>query len=230
MGIMGIGAQYDVDDFVSFKPEQSWNYELGAHMSLAGGNVGLDAAAFYIDCRDQQLTMFPDGPTTGRIMTNAGKTRSFGAELSGNAILAECLTFNGSYGYTNARFCKFFNGISDFKGKSIPYAPQHTLFLQGLWSLPLDKKKGWSLLVDVNMRGTGRIYWNEANDVWQNFYALLGACATLDFGSVEVQAWGRNLTATRYHTFYFMSMGNEFLQRGRGREFGLTLRWSLEKN
>lgn len=223
MGIMGIGAQYDVDEIVSFKPEQSWNFEIGSHLNLMDGKLTMELAAFYIDCRDQQLTMFPDGTTTGRIMTNAGKTRSFGGEISVNATLTSRLSFTGSYGYTNAKFRKFFNGINDFKGKTLPYAPQNTLFLQGLWRQPIGSA-GTELLFDVNLRGAGKIYWNEENDMAQNFYATLGASATLGLDNMEFQVWGRNLTGTKYHTFYFMSMGNEFLQRGRGVEIGLAAR------
>jgi hypothetical protein len=40
----------------------------------------------------------------------------------------------------------------------------------------------------------------------------------------SLQLWGKNLTGTRYSTFYFMSMGNEFLQRGRPMQLGATLR------
>lgn len=85
MVMMGVGTQYDVDRIVSYKPEKSWNYEIGSHLLFPEIGVRLDLAAFYIDCRDQQLTMFPDGTTTGRIMTNAGRTRSFGGEISVNA-------------------------------------------------------------------------------------------------------------------------------------------------
>ncbi|MBD5358399.1 MAG: TonB-dependent receptor [Bacteroides sp.] len=227
MGIMGIGAQYNVDDIVSYKPEQSWNYELGGHFDLFEGKMTLDWAAFYIDCRDQQLTMFPDGTTTGRIMTNAGKTNSFGGEVSAAFALTENVILNGSYGYTNAKFREFFNGINDFKGKFLPYAPRHTLFLQALWATPVKWWNNGSFELDVNLRGTGKIYWNESNSEWQRSYALLGASATFGFGDLSLQLWGKNLTDTKYKTFYFLSMGNEFFQRGRGVEFGATLRLSL---
>ncbi|MDE5874454.1 MAG: TonB-dependent receptor, partial [Muribaculaceae bacterium] len=127
MGIMGIGAQYNVDDVVGYRPELSWNYEIGAHLEMADRRVELEAALFYIDCRDQQLTMFPDGTTTGRIMTNAGKTRSLGGELSVKWRPAERLVLNASYGYTNARFRRFYNGIKDFKGNFLPYSHNHTI-------------------------------------------------------------------------------------------------------
>lgn len=227
MRIMGIGAQYNVDDIVGYKPEQSMNYEIGCHLDLAAAHISLDAAAFYIDCRDQQLTMFPDGTTTGRIMTNAGRTRSVGGELSVEALVNDRLSFNGSYGYTNAVFRRFFDGINDYRGKTLPYAPINTLFLQAIYSIPLRMKDMRSLTLDVNLRGTGKIYWNESNTSVQNYYNLLGAGMTLHTKRWQIQLWGKNLTSTKYYTFYFMSMGNEFLQRGKGTEIGITVRYDL---
>ena len=224
MNMMGIGSKYDVDDVVSYKPEKSWNYEAGSHLYFQEIGLGMEITAFYIDCRDQQLTMFPDGTTTGRIMANAGKTRSFGAEFSGSLNLTKNLNFNLSYGYTNARFRKFFNGINDFAGKYLPYVPSNTLFIQGLYNLNLTESK---LVFDLNLRGTGPLYWNEENTLKQNFYAQLGASVTLEWKNWEFKAWGRNITNSRYYTFYFKSMGNEFLQRCRGIEGGISVRWSL---
>ncbi len=80
MNRMGIGEVYDVQRGVAYKPEYSWNYEIGGHFSCMEGAVRGDFALFYIDCRNQQLTVFPPGQTTGRMMTNAGRTRSLGAE------------------------------------------------------------------------------------------------------------------------------------------------------
>lgn len=227
MGIMGIGAQYNIGDIVSYKPEQSWNYEVGGHFDLADGMVMLDWTAFYIDCRDQQLTMFPDGTTTGRVMTNAGKTNSFGGEVAVAVAMTDRVQLNGSYGYTNAKFRKFFNGIEDFKGKHLPYAPCGTLFLQALWSTPVKFWKKGSFELDVNVKGTGRMYWNESNTEKQGEYVLLGASAAFGIGDVTVRLWGKNLTGTKYKTFYFLSMGNEFFQRGRGVEVGATVSVNL---
>lgn len=227
MGIMGIGAQYDVDDVVGYKPEQSWNFEVGTHLQLFENRIDLDADIFYIDCHNQQLTMFPDGTTTGRIMTNAGKTRSFGGELSVRWHVSERIDLSGSYGYTNAKFKEFFNGISDFKGNYLPYAPRNTLFVQGLYNLPTNIKLLGNVIFDVNLRGTGKIYWNESNEDVQKFYALLGASVTLGDERLSLRIWGKNITSTSYNTFYFMSMGNEFFQRGKGAEIGATLRFTI---
>lgn len=227
MGIMGIGAQYDVDKIVGYKPEQSWNYEIGSHLNFCDNKLNIDLALFYIDCRDQQLTTFPNGTTTGRIMTNAGKTRSYGGEISLSADLPGNLSLICNYGYTNPKFRKYNNGINDYSGKYLPYAPQNTLYLQGLWNCHLNKGAGGILSFDVNMRGTGAIYWNEENSLRQPFYALLGGGVSYTYSDLTLQLWGKNLTSTRYYTFYFLSMGNEFLQRARGAEVGLTVRYNF---
>ena len=38
---------------------------------------------------------------------------------------------------------------------------------------------------------------------------------------------GKNITATQYSTFYFVSIQHEFLQRGKPVQFGATLRVNI---
>lgn len=227
MRIMGIGAKYDIDEVVGYKPEYSWNYEIGSHLSFPDIRLSADLSIFYIDCRDQQLTMFPAGTTTGRIMTNAGRTRSFGGEVSVNYNPVSTLQFNVGYGYTNAKFLQFFDGIENYRGNYLPYAPQNTLFAQALYSFEFADSYIKSIDLDINTSGAGKIYWNEGNTLSQNFYSLLGASVSLNFDKFSLQVWGKNLTNHDYYTFYFMSMGNEFLQRGRPLQAGATLRITL---
>ena len=80
------------------------------------------------------------------------------------------------------------------------------------------------------MTGQGRIYWTEANDVWQNFYALLNSSITLRVEDVSLSIWGKNLTATNYNTFYFETLNakdvmsqSSFVERGRPITFGVDL-------
>lgn len=227
MGMMGIGAKYDVDEVVGYRPEYSWNYEAGAHLSIPSARLNLDCSLFYIDCRDQQLTMFPDGTTTGRIMTNAGRTRSLGGELSADWNPVGDLDIRAAYGYTNARFIDFNNGIEDFSGKYLPYAPRHTLYASAGYRFSFGDRFVRGLSLEADLRGTGPIYWNEENTLRQDFYVLPGASVILEGEAWSFQIWGKNLSDTHYNTFYFMSMGNEFLQRGRPLQLGATLRLNL---
>ena len=212
----------DVDNIITYAPERSWNYELGAHIGCAQGRVMTDIALFYIDLTDQQLTVFPDESTTGRITTNAGKSRSFGAEFQTRFTPDRHWSFNLSYGYTNAKFRRYIDGSENYKGKHVPYAPNHTLFLSGSFNHNISRD--WLLSYTLNTRGVGRIYWNEANDFSQPFYAQLGASVNASRGWIELEAWMDNITGTKFDTFYFESMGNKFIQRGKPRRFGLTVR------
>lgn len=227
MQLLGIGMTYDVTEIVSYKPEKSWNYEIGARIAAHDGLWSAEAALFYINCTDQQLTVFPEGLTTGRIMTNAGKTHSWGAELSGHLKPLSPLDITLSYGFTHAKFHKFDNGKESFAGNYVPYTPMHTLFASAAYTFSLPFSFCHSVCVEANFKGVGRIWWDEANTLSQPFYGLLGASVTFAHPRWSLQFWGRNITDTRYSTFYFMSISHQFLQRGLPDTWGVTLRVSI---
>uniref|UniRef100_UPI0040560C35 TonB-dependent receptor n=1 Tax=Alistipes sp. TaxID=1872444 RepID=UPI0040560C35 len=212
---MGLDQDIDVNRLCAYNPEHSYNLELGGHFATRDGAFMADAALFYIECFDQQITIFPDEDSTGRMMTNAGRTRSFGAELSATARLAKTLILRGSYGYTNAKFRQFRSGGADYAGNYIPYAPKNSLSLRIVQTVPFRSNWIDRMILSVGVTGAGRIYWNEANDVSQPFYALLEASVRFEGAKWAVDFWCKNATNTKYNTFYFESMGNRFLQRGR---------------
>ncbi len=227
MGMMGIAERYDVDDIISYEPEKTWNYEIGAHLELLDRKLRFDASAFWIECRDQQLTMFPEGSVTGRVMANAGRSRSRGAELSALAQLPAGFSVRASYGFTDARFTDFSNGKNDFSGKHVPYAPLNTMFLGGTYTHEFAHSFIDCITAGLTARGIGKIYWNEDNTLSQPFYMLLGANVRAERGDVSVEVWADNITDTRYATFHFVSIGNAFLQRGNGFSCGVTVGYTL---
>ena len=224
MGMMGIGLQYDVDKMVGYKPEKAWSYELGGHFECWGGRVQSDMDVFFMDCRDRQLTVFPPGTTTGRMMTNAGKTNSLGAEFALSITPTESTHLAMSYGFTHATFKDYNDGKVDHSGNRVPYAPMHTLFAEASHGIKISGDRNKLLTLAANVRAVGDIYWDEANTLRQPFYALLGASITWQQRHYSLQLWGRNLTDTDYKTFYFVSIQHPFLQRGHGRQLGATLR------
>ncbi len=224
MSIMGLSELYSFDEVVSYKPEWSLNYELGAHWRLPAARLKLDAALFYIDCRNQQLTVFPPGTTTGRMMTNAGRTRSMGAELSASWHANDDLTVRASYGYTDATFRRYNDGRNDYRGKRVPYAPANTLFAEVNWRISPLTFSGITPSVTATARGLGKIYWNEANTVSQPFYCLPSLSIAFDADKWSLRLSADNITATRYNTFYFVSMGNAFTQRDLPRLLSATFR------
>ena len=223
----GDGA-YTVNEYVSYKPETSWNYEIGGHFSCDEGRVYSTFSAFYINVRDQQVTLFPEGSETGRMMTNAGRTRSFGAELTLRYTPPPRWRFDLAYGYTNATFRNFFDGHDDLSGKRVPYAPSNTLFLSAAYRMPVRSSLIDAISFCPTLRGTGSIYWDEMNIYRQPFYAELGASVRLEHSRYSLELWGKNLTDTKFDVFRYESIDNNFFQRGKPLRAGITLRVNID--
>ena len=219
------GTTYDSASATRYKPETSWNFELGTHLRPTAG-LNIDAALFWIECFDQQVTVLPHGKNTGRMMSNAARARSFGAELSVEYGY-EGFTIRGDYGYTNARFREYNDGHGDYAGNRLPYAPEHTALLMASYLWWFNHPVVQSLTLSADWRGTGSIYWNEANTRHQPFYSMLGAQATLRMYNIELTIWGRNLTNTEYDVFYFKSVGEEFFSKGTPIHAGIKLNITL---
>jgi outer membrane receptor protein involved in Fe transport len=215
----GSEPPYNAETAVSYAPEYIWNHEAGGHFKLLGEQLSVDAAVFYIDCRNQQLTVFPPGKTTGRLMSNAGHTQIFGGELSAGYRYKN-IRFKGNYGYTHATFLRYSSGNEDYAGNRAPYAPTNTLSLHGGYKWDVSRKRAGSILLDVSLHGAGKIYWSESNTVYQPFYGLLNADITFQTGSFGCGLWAKNLTGTDYNTFYFKSVGRSFVQQGKPVQLG----------
>lgn len=202
----------------TYAPETSWNYELGMNFGydLPGRSHRINGAVsvFYIDCRNQQITIFPPGKSTGRMMANVGRSRSCGMEAE-LGYMYRGFGLAASAGYTDARFVFYDDGHNDNSGNRIPYSPEFTVFVRASYTFGLGSDIVRNLNLAADLRCTGRVWWNETNTLSQAPYMLLGADMSLDFKWFDLFFRGENLTGTVYDTFYFMSVGNSFFQRGK---------------
>ena len=223
-----VGNDQDVDaSSTLYHPEENWTYEIGTHLSpLANGNLDISATLFYIDCRNQQLTAFPQGMSTGRMMSNAGRSFSAGAELSARYVLGD-ITFDAGFGYTHAEFVKYNRGDIDLSGKILPYAPRETYSLNVAYRLPVSRSFADVFVLNVGWNGVGRIHWNEENTLSQSFYGLLSASLVWEKGCWGASLWGKNLLNEKYNTFYFRSIGNDFFAQGKPLRFGASIHVNL---
>ena len=207
----------NINQTIAYKPEESWNYEVGTHLNLFGGKAHFDLALYYMQIRNQQLSIMEPNSNYGRMMVNAGKSHSLGLEttLRGKAI-DNALDWGLTYAFTNAKFDEY----DDYKDNYVPFVPQHT------FSAMADYHIG-KFTLGANVAGQGKIWWDEANTYYQKLYATLGAHADYDFGPVIVTLWGRNLTDTAYNTFAVQSSAaggtRYFAQRANPLQFGLDV-------
>ena len=209
---------YDaIAETIAYKPEESWNYEIGSHLNLFGGKVHFDLALYYMQVRNQQLSIMAPGSNYGRIMVNAGKSHSCGLEatLRGKAV-DNALDWGLAYAFTNAKFDEY----DVYEDNYVPFVPKHT------FSAMADYHFG-KFTVGANLAGQGKIWWDEANSFYQDIYATLGAHADYNFGPVIVSLWGRNLTDTKYNTFAIKSSAaggaRYFAQRANPLQIGLDV-------
>ena len=206
------GSNVSADD-TAYKPEKSLNAEIGARFALGKGphRFSGTASIYSIMCIDQQITVFPSGNSTGRMMANAGNSRSIGAEAE-FAYSFENFGLTASYGFCDARFTNYNDGLADYKGKRIPYSPAHTLNarVQYRWDIRNDYFR--SITAGAEVSALGKIWWDEANTLSQPFYAVLGADVRGHFKWFDVFLRGENLTDADYGVFYFKSVGKSFFQ------------------
>ena len=223
---------HTVDDYehinntISYKPETSWNYEMGIHHNLFDNMLHLDLSGFYMQVRNQQLSVMAGNYGFGRMMVNAGKSHSVGLEASlRGQLLNGMLDWGVNYGYTHAVFDEYVDGEGDeavsYKDKHVPYVPQHTLSAMADYRWELARKGLRSITIGANVSAQGKTYWDNANSYAQKVYGVMGAHVNVDFGGCTINFWGRNLTNTRYNTFavdnaatgtkeYFAQRGNPF--------------------
>jgi outer membrane receptor protein involved in Fe transport len=238
MDLQHTDADYhNIRETIAFKPEESWNYEFGTHLNLFGSKLQLDLSGFYMQIRNQQLSVLAGNYGFGRMMVNAGRSYSCGVEASlrGRAF-DNHLAYGVSYGYTRAAFKEYNDSIAAADGKldvlsynkkRVPFIPEHTLSAHADYRIDFGGTlRSVTLGANVSMRG--KTYWDNANTYYQKAYALLGAHADADFGPVTVSLWGRNLTDTSYNTFVTDSrMAGDtkyFAQQGLPLQLGVDLK------
>ena len=214
---MGTQTETDVNATTWYKPESSWNYEVGSHLNLFESRLQADFGFFWMDTRDQQVSkMAPGG--LGRVTVNSGRSRSLGAEVSMRASLSDNLSAYACYGFTRSKF------RDDDRDTFVPFVPRHTFSVGATQQWPV--RRGWldAIALHADYRGAGRVYWTEANTAWQDFVGTLNGRLTLQKKGTELSLYAHNILSTRFETFYFETMQRGFAQFSRPMEVGLQLR------
>lgn len=212
----GFNNTAQLENDLTYEPEHSWNYEIGTKASCFDNLIYTDFSMFYIDWDNQQVAQYqPDG--RGFVQRNAGRSSSKGVELTMHVNPLERLSFQLNYGYTLARFERYrSNETTDYAGKLLPMIPRNTFSVAADYTVRFNNR---SLLDRITFNaqysGLGSIYWREDNLDRQKFYSLVNAKVTAAKNNMSVELWTKNITNSKYVTYFFTSMGGQYAQMGR---------------
>lgn len=143
--------------FPTYDQETSDNLELGMKSAWFDNRLTANAAVFYIDADDVQLTTAlpsSDGGAITSVATNQGATETLGLELELQALISQNLRILGSYALADSEFTE---GCDDFEyalntgGRLIaPGTESPECSIEGNQT-PLGSKHQFSLGLDFSM-------------------------------------------------------------------------------
>lgn len=215
------GQQVDpalIPSATTYKPEHSWSYELGARYALPSAGMELSSSVYLMQVRDLQLTRFV-ASGAGRMVGNAGSSRTLGFELSATQRLWSSLRAHLNYSLTDARFTEETTAAK--KGNFVPFIPRHTYSVMLSANEPLSRHL--RLLGEVEYAGLGEIYWREDNTTRESLQSTLRARLGLSYDRYTLALWGANLTDNSYTVFQAASPLGRLFQTSAPRTIGVDL-------
>lgn len=217
-----------------YKDEISDNYEIGIKTSWWNNRFILNGSVFYNNFENQQQYAY-DLITFFAGNYNYEKSTIFGFELDSKLRLTKNFDLLGSYGFVNPKIKEGgttgggATDLSEFNGNKTPFVPQNNYHVGIDSNFKLSNKV--NLNANVNLNGTGKIYWFEDNIAESKAYELLDARATLSFNNIKVSIWGKNILDKQYFLEYYSGAQfggfDDFGWRGRPATYGATVSYSF---
>jgi outer membrane receptor protein involved in Fe transport len=221
----GFNTTADEEKDLTFDPEHSWCYDLGIKQSLFNNLINFDLSLFYINWNDQQISQTkPTGQ--GFLLRNAGKSVSKGVEFSAQINATRNLDFQASYGYTNAKYIQYRESeTTNYDGNFLPMVPQNTVAFGANYAIHTAFSVLDRIVLHGQYLGTGKLYWNDANDISQAYYSIFNGKISFVKNQFSIDLWAKNIGNTSYITYYFTSMGGNYVQKGRPFTFGANVNY-----
>ncbi|MEM9058901.1 MAG: TonB-dependent receptor [Pseudomonadota bacterium] len=122
------GAAFSVvrGEQFEFDPEFSNNYELSFRSQWFDDRLTVNANAYYVTYRDQQVVIPLSNQPLDVQTVNAGESQSFGGELEVRARPIDELELYGSLGYNETEFTDFVSDGIQLAGNEFRSAPRFT--------------------------------------------------------------------------------------------------------
>lgn len=127
-GGSGLNITVNPAERYEFDAEYTDNVELAYRSTWFASRLIFNANLFHTDWTDQQIPFRVNPTDPIAKITNAGKSRLYGAELEARFVFSPTLSMNLSYGLTETEFVSFIAPSNiDFSGKRFPEAPKYNV-------------------------------------------------------------------------------------------------------
>lgn len=185
----------------TFNEENVKTTELGLKTELFENRVRINAAAFFSDYTDIQITRLLENGD--RSDDNAGDGEVKGAELEISAVPVEGLTLTAAVGFTEFEYTKLKSGVSftcmvgtDFSNCVLPFNPGYTGNFSAAYTFPLGATGDLTLRGDLTHSDKYFVEIDNVSVVGQNAYNTLDARISWNSSDDkwELAVGGTNLT------------------------------------
>lgn len=226
------GRSNDAFGATPYDQETLWAYEAGLKSQFLAQRLQLNAAVFFNDYDDLQLSSFTaasDG-TFQALFTNAGKAETYGLELELSALVTDQLSLDFNLGYLNAEYKEYVgpNGADISDERELVNSPEWSGRVALRYDLSFTGGARLSIGTDLSYRDTVYPTVSSSEILAQDSYTLWSA--NLQYISAdehwEVLLSGKNLTDREYITHGFDlsdSLGYQLAYYGAPRTASINL-------
>lgn len=203
-----------------YDPEIVDTLEVGLKSELLDNRLRINAALFYTDYDDLQVTVQSANSTGTNFVSavlNAGKAKVKGAELELTADLGAGFGLQLAGGYTDAEFTEVITDtadgpvdVSDQWGFS--FTPELSGYLALNYFTELDGMGDLNVILSASYKDETRIFPQVESDVDEDAYSLVDASVVWRSGGHwSVGLHGKNLTDEEYRVggYNFFGLGGE---------------------
>jgi outer membrane receptor protein involved in Fe transport len=209
----------------AYDPEFTWNYELSFRSAWLDGALTLNANAFYVDWKDQQVSANFGLNVYDTNIVNAGKSHLYGFEVEAAHRFSPAFDWYASVGYTKTKFDEFsttMGSVTDYAGLEFAHAPHWTLS-GGINARPVEH-------VSLNINASHRSAVFSEISIPQSETRLGGrtlvnARIAYEADHWTVSAFASNLFNEHYFQYTVEGLGRGVLGNPRVLGISLETRW-----
>ncbi len=207
-----------------YEPEYLSNYEVALRSVSLGGDLVINANAYFGDWTDQQLSICSPDNALDCITENAGESEIYGTELSVQYQVSADINMFTSIGYARTEFTDFDSGtLGDLTGNDFAFSPDLTAAI-GATAYLTDE-----FFVSGNVNYQEGAYADVQNTVELDSRTLLNLKLGYVTDVYSIEAYVNNLTDKFYLTSDFTTTdGARTVRAGLPRYFGVSFTYNFE--